>query len=98
MDDAFLSLTFLSCNAKTKTTLTLCVFMNVDASNHYSVQLSQHLHHFSNLTPIISGNDFDDIASNDCPVAEGFLQALAHVFFRQMVGPLGLVEARGECV
>lgn len=73
MDDAFLRRTFLSCNAKTKTTLTLCVLMDVDASNHYSVQLSQHLYYFSYLAAVVSSDDFDDITSNDCPVAEGFL-------------------------
>lgn len=78
--------------------LTLGVFLDVDSSHHYSVQLSQHLHHLAHLATIIPSDYFDSITPYDCPVAEGLLQALAHVFFRQMVGPFGLVETSSQPV
>lgn len=78
--------------------LTLGVFLHVDSSDDYSVQLPQHFHHLAHLAAIIPSDHLDSIASYDCPVAEGLLQAFAHVFFGQVVAPFGLVETSSQPV
>jgi hypothetical protein len=77
---------------------TLGVFADVHASDDNSVELSENFHHLAHFAPVISGDDFDYVASNDCPAPEGLLHTLALVLLGEMVRPLGLVEAVGQRV